>query len=89
MTKCTDKERGGPTKSEDQRWISEEDENASMDITRVADGVSDSGEKMAVPLTAFASTDDESCAGGWGAMIDIGGAVSIIVDGCIFIMLFS
>ena len=58
-----------------------------MDIVRAATGVSDSGEKVSVSLTASAGTDDESCAGGWGTMIDIGGAMSIIGVDCI--MLFS
>ena len=60
-----------------------------MDIVRVAAGVSDSVEKVSVSLTASAGMDDESCAGGWGTMmIDIGGAMSIIVGDCIIIMLF-
>ena len=37
---------------------------ASMDVVRAAAGVSDSGEKVSVSLTASAGTDDESCAGG-------------------------
>ena len=77
------------TDKEYWRWILEEDENASMDVVRAAASVSDSGEKMSVSLTASAGTDDASCAGGWGAMIDIGGAMSIIVDDCISIVLFS
>ena len=60
-----------------------------MYIVRAAAGVSDSGEEVSVSLAASAGTDDESCAGGWGTMIDIGGAMSIIVDDCITIMLFS
>ena len=61
-----------------------------MDIARAAVGVSDSGEKVLVLLIASAGTDDESCAGGWGTMIDIGGAMSIIcVDYCATIILFS
>ena len=60
-----------------------------MDIVRAADGVSDSGEKVSVSLTASAGTDDKSCAGGWGIMVDIGGAMSIIVDDCIINMHFS
>ena len=59
-----------------------------MDVVRVAADVSDSGErKVSVPLTASACTDDESCAGGWGTMIDTKGAMSIIVDN--LFMLFS
>ena len=61
----------------------EEDENSSMDIVRADAGISDIGRKVSVSLPASACTDDESCAGGWGSMIDIGGAMSIIVDGCI------
>ena len=60
-----------------------------MDVVRAAAGVSDSGEKVSVSLTASAGTDDESCAGGWVTMIDIGGAMSIIADDCIIIVLFS
>ena len=41
-----------------------------MDIVRAAAGVSDSGEEVSVSLAASAGTDDESCAGGWGTMID-------------------
>ena len=51
-----------------------------MDVTRAADGISDSREKVSVSLTTSAGTNDESCAGGWGTMIDIGGAMSIIID---------
>ena len=42
-----------------------------MDVVRVAAGVSDTGEKVSVSLTASAGTDNESCAGGWGTMVDI------------------
>ena len=38
---------------------------------RAAAGVSDSGDKVSVSLEASAGTDDESCVGGWGPMIDI------------------
>ena len=59
-----------------------------MAVVRAAAGVSDSGYKVSVSLAASAGTDDESCAGGWGTMVDIGGVMSIIgVDDCI--MLFS
>ena len=78
--------RRARTDEEHCRWISEEDEN-SMDVVRADPRVSDSGEKVSVSLTASAGMNDESCAGGWGAMIDIGGAMSVIVDDCI--MLFS
>ena len=54
---------------------------------RAAAGVSDSGDKVSVSLEASAGTDDESCVGGWGPMIDIGRAMSIIVNDCV--MLFS
>ena len=54
-----------------------------------AAGFSDSREKVTVSLTASAGTDDEFCAGGWGIMIDIGGAMSIFIDDCVGIMLFS
>ena len=60
-----------------------------MDVVRAAAGVSDSGEKVSVSLEASAGTDDESCVGGWGTMIDIGGATSSIVDDCTIIMLFG
>ena len=60
-----------------------------MDVMRAAACVSGSGEKVSVSLTASAGTDNESCAGEWGTMIDIRGAMSIIVDNCIIIMLFS
>ena len=60
-----------------------------MDVVMAAAGVSNSREKVLVSPTASAGTDDESCAGGWGTMIDIGGTMSIIVDDCIIIMLFS
>ena len=62
-------------------------ENASIDIVRVAAGVSDSGQKVSLSLSAYKHTDNESCAGGWGSMIDIEGAMAIIVDSCI--MFFS
>ena len=51
-----------------------------MDVMRAADGISDSGKKVSVLLTASAGTDDASCAGGWRTVIDIGGAMSIIID---------
>ena len=71
-------QRAWRTNKEHCRWIPEEDENALMDGVRAAAGVSDRGEKVSVSLTASAGTDDESCAGGWGTMIDIGGAMPII-----------
>ena len=46
----------------------EEDENAFMDIVREADDVSDSGQKMALALSAYNCIDGESCAGGWNSM---------------------
>ena len=81
----TDEERG-PTKSIADGYRRKM-RTAAMDVVRAAAGVSDSGEKVSVSLTASAGTDDESCAGGWGTMIDIGGAMSIIGVDCI--MLFS
>ena len=60
-----------------------------MDVMRAAAGASDNGEKVSVSLTASSGTDDESCASGWGTMIDIVGAMSIIVDDCIVTILFS
>ena len=56
-----------------------------MDVVSASAGVSDSGEKVSVPLTASACTDDASCSGGCGTMIDIRGEMSIIVDGCIML----
>ena len=53
-----------------------------MDIVRAAAGVSESREKVSVSLTTSAGMDDESCAGGWGSMVDTRGAMSIIVDDC-------
>ena len=58
-----------------------------MDVVRAATGISDSGEKVSVSLTVSTGMDDESCAGGWGTMIGIGGAMSIIGVDCI--MLFN
>ena len=78
--------RGGPTKSLDdgqRAWMRRQrkvrTENVSMDIVRAVDGVSDSGQKVSLSLSACKRTDDESCAGGWVSMIDTGGAMSIIV----------
>ena len=81
----TDEEQG-PTNSIDDGYRRKM-RTVSMDIVRVAAGVSNSGENVSVSLTASAGTGDESCAGGWGTMIDIGGAMSIIGVDCI--MLFS
>ena len=58
-----------------------------MDVVGAAAGVFHSGQKVSLSLSACERMDDESCAGGWGAMIDIGGAMSIIGVDCI--MLFS
>ena len=81
----TDEERG-PMKSIADGYRRKM-RTAAMDVTRAAAGVSDSREKVSVSLTSSAGTNDESCAGGWGTMIDIGGAMSIIGVDCI--MLFS
>ena len=85
-TKRTDEELGGPTNSEDQRRALTMDIGGRRECT---DGRHEGGCWQSVSLTSSVGTDDESCAGGWGAMIDIGGAMSIIVDGCIIIELFS
>ena len=60
----TDKERG-PTKSIDDGYR-RKIRTASMDVMRAAAGVSNSGEKASVSLTASAGTDNESCVGRWG-----------------------
>ena len=61
---------------------------ALMNVMRAPDGISDSREKVSVSLTASTGTNDESCDGGrWGIIIDIGGAMSIIIDD--YIMLFG
>ena len=57
-------------------------ENTSMGIVRVAAGVSDSGQKVPLSLSACKCMADESYAGRWVSMIDIRQAISIIVDGC-------
>ena len=79
--------RAWRTDEEHGQWMMEEDGNASMDIVRVVAGVFDSRDKAAVSLSASVYMDNESCAGGWESVIDIGGAMSIIVDG--YIMFFS
>eukprot|EP00592_Proboscia_alata_P018877 CAMPEP_0194420692 /NCGR_PEP_ID=MMETSP0176-20130528/19984_1 /TAXON_ID=216777 /ORGANISM="Proboscia alata, Strain PI-D3" /LENGTH=108 /DNA_ID=CAMNT_0039228455 /DNA_START=329 /DNA_END=655 /DNA_ORIENTATION=- len=84
--KRTGKERGGPTKSIDDRYR-QKMRTASMDAVRAAAGISGSGEKVSVSLIASIGMDNESCAGGMRTMIDIGGAMSIIGVDCI--MLFS
>ena len=55
-------------------------ENISMDVTMVATGI-----WQKVSLSVCKRTYNESCAVGWGLMIDTGGAISIIVDGWMII----
>ena len=65
-------------------------ENASINVVRTAYGVSDSGQKVSLSLSACNRTDDESCAGEWGSMIDNGGEMSIMfVHGWMIILCSS
>ena len=61
-------------------------ENASMDAVRAAAGVSYSVQKVSLSLSACKCMDNESCAGGWGSTIDIGGAMFIIVEDWMMIL---